>query len=83
MPQKSISICEKCGESFIIDLSECQILPGMRPTNRKQDSDPRPIRTWVDWIDHVSTHCRNCRYPQPPLQAVGDLERYQKRRNEN
>jgi hypothetical protein len=76
----TISICEKCGESFTINLDECQLLPGMYPRVRKQDEEARPIRTWVDWIDHISNNCPQCRYPQPPIHAIEDLERFNKKR---
>ena len=61
MPKITISICEQCGNSFTIDLSKCELLPGMHPKIRKQDDLPRPIKTWADWIDHISNNCPNCR----------------------
>lgn len=76
MPRVTISVCETCGNSFIMDLSDCCVPPAMPIRTRRQDDKARPIKTWADWIDHVSNHCEYCRYDKPPYEAVLDLERY-------
>lgn len=74
MPIVSISVCEDCGSSFIFSQEEMKLSAGMSPKNRKQNAPPRPIVKWEDWLLHLSTHCPECRFAQPPLQAVENLE---------
>lgn len=83
MPHVSISICEKCGNSFIIDLDNCKVFPGMHMRIRKQGEEPHPIDTWADWIDHISTYCPECRFPQPPTHAIEDRDELARRRRKS
>ena len=75
MPKVVLAVCEKCGETFIMNISDIALMPGMRPRLRKQDDKPRPIHTWADWIEHISNNCPDCRFAKPPTGAVEDLER--------
>jgi hypothetical protein len=82
MPGATISICDTCGDTFTINLDEMVIIPGTHPMVRKQNQESKPIRSWADWVEHISTHCPTCRYPAPPIQALEDLERLQEKNDE-
>jgi hypothetical protein len=70
MPQVSICVCVDCNCSFTISLEDCKITKNMNVLPLRQNSPEKPIINMADWVEHISTHCPNCRYPAPPLHVV-------------
>ena len=64
--------CEKCGQSFY---SKDELyLPGLKnrtvfAMNRKQ------LKTWDDWVAHLSTHCQECREKEIPESCLEDYKK--------
>ncbi len=83
---KSLCVCENCYMTYFIDMDDCRLLPTMRarPYTAKEQRNKidKPPKTWSDWVDHISTHCPDCRIQIIPQSCVGDLERHWKKHRE-
>ncbi len=64
--------CEKCGQSFYS--KEELYLPGLKYRTslsmRRKD-----LKSWDDWVIHISTHCYDCREKQIPESCMEDYKR--------
>jgi hypothetical protein len=64
--------CQNCGDSFY---SKDELyLPGLKnrtvfAMNRKQ------LKTWDDWVAHLSTHCQECREKEIPESCLEDYKK--------
>ena len=76
----SEGICTVCNCTFSIYDDEIPILPTMnlnRLFNRK--NTPITLNKWEDWIDHVISHCPECRFPNPPISCLLDYDKHVER----
>lgn len=67
--------CVRCGVPYYTRGDETAILPSMRPS-RKELRPGDPLRTWLDWVWHIQTHCPDCRFAVPPPECRKDLEKH-------
>ena len=64
--------CHNCGNNFYS--KEELYLPGHKhrtvfSMNRKQ------MKTWDDWVAHISTHCEECRDKSIPESCLEDFKK--------
>ena len=70
-------VCVKCYSTYMVLDQELEL-----PMNDRMQLDPKPKKvlvTWEDWIEHLITHCPNCRFSRPPRSCVQDLQRRKRR----
>ena len=75
------SICCKCGLSYVITHDEQGVIPNIN-LNFLVKTQFKPkivLATWSDWIEHIFSHCHECRYEQPPRACRQDFERVSER----
>ena len=67
--------CEDCGNIYY---SKDELyLPSMK-NGYKFSRKEKTLKTWEDWIIHVSTHCENCRLKEVPESCELDRLKYRK-----
>lgn len=64
--------CENCGKSYYS--KEELYLPGLKyrtsfAAKRKQ------LKTWDDWVAHMSSYCEECREKNIPESCIEDYKR--------
>ena len=66
--------CEECGNSFY--LKDELYMPGLK--HRFQFSRPKKeeLKTWDDYVKHLSTHCENCRVKEVPESCLEDYKKH-------
>ena len=68
------AVCEDCGVRFFLSNEEAELLPTMRPISK---ASKKPyLTTWAEWVFHISTHCVECRFSQPPTSCLKDLKKH-------
>ena len=72
MPIVSRAVCVQCNSTFTLHEEQMRLLPTMRVKRKKRNAD-QMLHTWADWVEHVCTHCPNCRMERPPIDCVDDL----------
>lgn len=70
--------CVKCYCSYSLFEDEMKLLPTMRVGANGNIKKKVVLTTWVDWVEHIATHCPECRYSRPPKDCVNDLEQMAK-----
>jgi hypothetical protein len=63
--------CENCGNSFYS--KEELFMPGLK--HRFQFSKKKELKTWEDYIIHISTNCEECRIKEIPESCLEDYKR--------
>ena len=53
-----------------------KLLPTMKVGFRGNIIPKKVLYTWADWVEHLATHCPECRYSRPPRDCVRDLEKH-------
>ena len=66
--------CEVCGKSFY--LKDELYLPGLK--HRYQFSRPKKeqLKTWDDYVLHLSTNCEECRIKEIPESCMEDYKKH-------
>lgn len=70
--------CDKCGNTYSLFTSETKLLPGMLVGKGGRMHKKQFLKTWVDWVEHIATHCPDCRYRRIPPDCLKDYEKQQK-----
>ena len=70
--------CDKCGNTYSLFTSETKLLPGMVVGKGGRITKKPYLKTWVDWVEHIATHCPDCRYRRIPPDCLKDHEKQQK-----
>lgn len=67
-----LCVCRECGDHFYAkDLT----LPLNTRTRIRFVERENELKTWEDWILHVSTHCENCRLKEIPVKCMENLNK--------
>jgi hypothetical protein len=74
MPFSTSGICEECGQRFMLAANEVTVLPTMRSFSRPPTRKEPSLNTWMDWVEHVTTHCEKHRRPIPPQACLDDFK---------
>jgi hypothetical protein len=68
-----LCICQECGDHYY-GKDELYIpintRTSMRFTERKTE-----LKTWQDWLIHISSHCENCRIKEIPVKCLENLNK--------
>ena len=76
---RAIAVCEECGKEFHLVDEEIQVPPfimlNVVPNRRPY------LTSWADWIEHVTSHCKNCRIMTPPQSCMNDYLKKEARWN--
>lgn len=66
--------CHECGTQFSLRDTDIALMPTMKA----KTAPPKTpyLETWADWVYHITTHCEECRYAQPPSDCIADLLRH-------
>jgi len=67
--------CNKCGGTFSLFKEETKLLPNMKLSSTGQIKPKIILKTWVDWVEHLATHCPSCRIRIIPPDCLKDFER--------
>ncbi len=67
--------CDKCGSTYSLHTSETKLLPGMIIGKGGRIKIKNILRTWADWVEHLATHCPNCRYSRIPPDCLKDYNK--------
>jgi hypothetical protein len=50
-------------------------LPNMQLSTNGKIKSKKILKTWVDWVEHLATHCQNCRIRNTPPDCINDYNR--------
>jgi hypothetical protein len=64
--------CEECGDSFY--LRDEMYYPSGKKTFRVS-KPKKELRTWEDWLMHISSHCEKCRLQTVPEKCEQDYNK--------
>ncbi len=53
--------CIKCGNTYSLFSDETKLLPGMKIAKSGKFQPKKFLHTWIDWVEHIATHCPMCR----------------------
>jgi hypothetical protein len=76
MARVASAVCERCGNSFMINLDECTVLGSMPSPSKNNKREVRNLNTWADWVDYIQHVCPDCRLPYPPPKVIKDISKY-------
>jgi hypothetical protein len=67
--------CDKCGCTFSLFKEETKLLPNMLISTHGKLKAKKILKTWTDWVEHLATHCQNCRIRIIPPDCLKDYDR--------
>lgn len=70
--------CNNCYCTYSLFSSETKLLPGMVIGKGGKIKKKEVLKTWSDWVEHIATHCPDCRYQRIPPDCLKDYERQHK-----
>ena len=70
--------CDKCSNTYSLFTSETKLLPGMIVGKGGKIQKKQFLKTWIDWVEHIATHCPDCRFRRIPPDCLKDHEKQQK-----
>lgn len=71
--------CSKCGCTFSLFSDETKLLPGMKIAPSGRFLPKKILYTWVDWVEHLATHCPDCRIRVIPKACELDYQKQKER----
>ena len=66
--------CEECGKNFYS--KDELFLPGLKYRYQFSRPEKKVLKTWDDYILHISTHCEECRVKDVPESCLEDYKRH-------
>lgn len=70
--------CMRCGATFSIFNEELKLLPTMKIGQNGRLNPKKILKTWTDWVEHLATHCPDCRIRVIPPECLQDYEQKKK-----
>ena len=67
-----LCVCRECGDHFY---SKDLTLPLNTRTRVRFVERENELKTWEDWVLHISTHCENCRIKEIPVKCMENLNK--------
>lgn len=66
-------ICGQCGKIFY---SKDELyLPARVKSRMRFSNSSKELRTWEDWLLHMSSNCEDCRIKEIPVKCLEDFNK--------
>jgi hypothetical protein len=66
--------CEQCGQSFF--LKDELYLPGLKNRYKFSRAEKKELKTWDDYVSHISVNCEDCRVKEVPKSCLEDYKKH-------
>ena len=66
-------VCNNCGKIFYA--KDEMIIPAGAKTRMRFANSSKEMRTWEDWLLHLSSNCEDCRLKEIPSKCMDDYKK--------
>lgn len=66
-------VCEGCGTVFYLNTE--LYIPAHASKRLRFANSSKEMRTWEDWLLHMSSNCDNCRLKEIPVKCFEDYKK--------